>query len=108
MREKNETNPLRDKLESEIIYKVFSANVPIGVYKEQFEVVNDFCKQNFMNNRWSMIWNLVVDAVEDYKYKMLYDEIQELKGKVEVNTSQPQPIVEEKKPSKFKTFGKEV
>lgn len=103
MKEMKEKNPLRDKIENEVIYKYFTANVPLAVYTEQFEVVDSFCKENFMDNRWSMIWNLVIDAIEDYKYKMLFDEMTSIKAEIEsIKTKEVQPEI---KPSKLKTFG---
>lgn len=97
-------NDFKEKIENEVIYKVFSANVPMAVYEEQFKLVDTFCKENFMDNRWSMIWNLVVDATEDYKYKMLYDELMQVKAEVVELKEQPKEQVPVKK---LKTFGRD-
>jgi hypothetical protein len=97
-----ETNKLAHRLENEVIYKVFSANVPMGVYDEQFKIVDSFCKEHFMDNRWSMIWNLVLDASEDYKYKLLLDRIIQLESEVAELKTTPKEL-EQKKP---KTWGR--
>lgn len=97
----NETNKLSERLERDLIYKVFSANVPVAVYDEQFKVVDEFCKEHFMDNRWSMIWNLVLDATEDYKYKLLADRIIELEAELLELKNKPK----QEESNKPKTWG---
>lgn len=98
-----ERNELQKRLEENIMYKQYTANVPVAVYKEQKQIVDDFCKEHFMDNRWSMIWNLVVDATQDYKYKMLYDELLDTKAEVqEIRTMVENKPIETKT---IKTFG---
>jgi uncharacterized protein YdcH (DUF465 family) len=101
VKEMNEKNELKDKIESTIMYKPFTANVPYSQWKEQYAVVDTFCKENFMDNRWSMIWTLVNAEKDDYKFAMLFDKLNELEEKLLKIQEQP---VEEKRKS-MKTFG---
>jgi len=97
-------NELKDKLENEVIYRVLKVNVPVAVWDIQFPEVNEFCKQNFMDNRWSMIWTLVKAEKEDYKFAMLYDKISELESEIgELKFKLNEPVKQETK--KVKTFG---
>lgn len=93
----NETNPLREKLENTVITKTFNVSgMPLAIWEE----VNDFCKQEFGDNRWTMIHTLKRAFEEDWKYQALYNEIEDLKAKVALLENKE---VEPSKP--FKTFG---
>ncbi|WP_298752999.1 hypothetical protein [uncultured Arcobacter sp.] len=75
-----ETNELKDKLESTIVTRTFNVS---GMPLKAWEEVNKYCKEAFGDNRWTMIYTLMKNAKEDYKFNLIYDEIQEIKYELE-------------------------
>ena len=99
----SESNELKKKIEKDIVYKVYSANVPMDKWETQYPIVDAFCKDNFGDNRWTMIWTLVNEQVNDYKYALLYNKLMDLETEItEIkNIFKQQP----KKGKEMKTFG---
>ena len=91
-------NELKDKIESEVITRTFNVSgMPLSVFNE----VDKFCKEQFGDNRWTMIWTLIKGHQDDYKFAMLYDKLEDLEVKYNNFINQPKPVEERK----VKTFG---
>jgi hypothetical protein len=100
MEEKEERNELQDRIENEVITRSFQVSgMPIAVFNE----VDQFCKDQFGDNRWTMIHTLVKAQQEDYKFAMIYDKLEDME--VKINNLYNNPQETEKKP---KTFGKVI
>lgn len=99
----NETNPLKEKIESTLITRTFHVS---GMPEQVFKEVDSFCRENYGDNRWTMIQDLLRFVKDDYKYNLLYDEVQTLKEDM-VLLQNKELIVEEPEPVKKKlgTFG---
>jgi hypothetical protein len=93
------TNELKDKLESTLITRSFNIS---GMPLKDWEHINSFCKENFGDSRWNMIVTLVNNAEEDWKYNLLYEEIQDMKVKIAEMSGNVKP---EEVKKKIKTFG---
>ena len=73
---------------------------------EVFEEIDEFCKSEFGDNRWTMIHTLIKGQKEDYKFAMLYEMITDLKEQVaEINFTLKKPQEESEE---VKTFGRKV
>ncbi len=91
-------NELKDKLENELITRTFQVSgMPMAVFEE----VDTFCKEQFGDNRWTMIWTLVKAQQEDYKFAMIYDKLEALELKYNELTTQAKAPE-----NKLKTFGR--
>lgn len=94
-----ETNKLQEKLESTLITKTFNVSgMPETIWRD----VNDFCRENYGDSRWVMIADLLRLVQEDFKYALLYEEIQDIKAQL-AELKQVKP--EENKNFRVKTFG---
>jgi len=90
----------KNRVESELITRSFQVSgMPLSIFNE----VDTFCKQNFGDSRWTMIWTLVKAQQEDYKFAMLFDKLEDLEIKYNQLVNKP---VEEKKDKGLKTFGR--
>lgn len=76
------SDELRDKIEKNVIDYVFKVSVPAAYYKDFFELVDTFCKDYYGDVRWVMLKDLVTNAQADWKYKVLYDDIEALRDEV--------------------------
>lgn len=97
----DDMNPLREKIEGSIITRTFHVS---GMPEKVFLEVNGFCKENYGDNRWTMIQDLLRFVKDDYKYNLIYDEVVSLKNEVALLKNKEVPV-EEPKPKKFGTFG---
>ena len=95
-----ETNELQEKIESTIITKTFNVS---GMPLKQWEKVNAFCKDKYADCRWVMIVDLINYVEEDFKIKMLWEELQKVKENVH-NLKEKEGLPKAK--PKVPTFGK--
>ena len=94
------TNNLQNKLEGTLITRTFHVGgMPESVFKE----IDAFCKEYYGDSRWTMIADLHRAVRDDYKYNMLYDDLQDLKREVGLLQTIEEPEVKVK--SKITTFG---
>jgi len=92
-------NELKERIEGQLITRTFNVS---GMPFKVFEEVDEFCKSEFGDNRWTMIHTLIKGQKEDYKFAMLYDLINEVKGEIaEIKLELNKP----KENKKLKTFG---
>lgn len=96
----------RQRIERDVIDYVFKISVPAAYYKEFYEVVDTFCKDYYGDVRWVMIKDLVLNAQADWKYKVLYDEIERLKEQVATKSDEPVGVDVNQEPT-VKVFGSE-
>jgi len=74
------TNELQERLENKLITKTFHVSgMPEALWKE----LDFFCKEAYGDARWLMIKDLYENAQKDYRFELLYDELQALKLEVE-------------------------
>ena len=93
-------NDLKERLESTVITKTFNiSGMPETTWKE----VNSFCKEFYGDARWVMVADLVRMNKEDFKFQMLFEEIQELKAEIELLKNKE---VTPKTGKEVPTFGK--
>ena len=96
-------NELQEQIESKVITRTFNVS---GMPETTFKIVDEFCKENYADCRWMMIVDLLKMSQEDYKYAMLFEEIQDLKAQLAELKEQPK---EQKKDVRtFKSFGEKV
>jgi hypothetical protein len=95
-------NELQEQIESKVITRTFNVS---GMPESNFKMVDEFCKEFYGDSRWVMIVDLLKNAQEDYKYAMLYEEIQQLKQELAEMKEQPQ---QKKDVRQFKSFGEKV
>jgi putative transposon-encoded protein len=74
-----ETNELKERLESTLITRTFNVNgMPESVWKR----VDEFCKTHYGDVRWVMVKDLIEMAQLDWKYELIFEELEVLKDKV--------------------------
>lgn len=93
-------NDLKDRLESTLITRTFNIS---GMPVKEWEKVDMFCKENFGDSRWTMLSFLIKQAEEDWKYRILQEEIEDIKIRIE--ELKTKTIVPEKEQKKIRTFG---
>jgi len=94
-----DTNELKERLENTLITRTFNVSgMPESVWKE----VDSFCKARYGDVRWVMVKDLIALAEIDWKYEMLFEELQALKAKTEAGEKQGVNPVQ--RPT-VKTFG---
>ena len=72
-------NELGERIEGSVITRTFNVSgMPLTAWTE----VNQFCIDNFGDSRWTMVYSLMKATKEDFKYTLLFDEIEALKIKV--------------------------
>lgn len=98
-------NSLQEKLEGQLITRTFHVS---GMPESVFKDVDGFCKEYYGDSRWTMLADLVRATKEDYKYALLYDELQDLKGEVALLKQSKPEVKTEGKVQKYVTFGQKV
>ena len=95
-------NELQNKIEGTLVTRTFHVGgMPESVFKE----IDAFCKEYYGDSRWTMIADLHRATKEDFKFSMLYDEIQDIKEELAELKAVPEPVVDTKK--RIPTFGKD-
>lgn len=99
-------NRLQEKIEGELVVRSFNVS---GMPESVFKDVDSFCKEFYGDSRWTMISDLVRGAKGDFKYAMLYDELQDLKAEIAL-LKQSEPKVENPTDGvkRYVTFGQKV
>lgn len=93
-------NELQEKIESTIITKTFHINgMPESLHKE----LDAFCKENYGDARWIMIKDFYDWVRKDYRFELLHEDLEDVKGRVASLEKQDKPEV--KKNKGLKTFG---
>lgn len=99
-------NELQNKLEGKLITRTFHVG---GMPEKVFKEVDSFCKEYYGDSRWTMIADLHRAVRDDYKYNLLYDELQVVKQELaEINAlfNEPkEPVIASKR--KIPTFGRQ-
>lgn len=95
-----ETNELKERLETTLITRTFNIS---GMPLKAWEEVDAFCKANYGDVRWVMLSDLVRLADFDFKYELLWSELEAIKEKV-ANLEEKKGIDVNQKPT-VKTFG---
>ena len=92
-------NDLQEQIEKKLVTKTFHVSaMPEAFWKE----IDTFCKESYGDVRWLMIKDLFENAKRDYRFELLYDEIQALKAELaEAKKSQEDP----RKQNGLPTFG---
>lgn len=97
-------NDLKDYVEEKIITRTFNiSGMPLKVYNE----LDLYCKEQYGDSRWTMVYDLMKYQTEDYKYQLLYDTLMSLKMEVDglkVGNATAPPTSNVKP---FKSFGGE-
>lgn len=97
---------LKDKIEGSIITRTFNiSGVPESVWRD----IDSFCKEYYGDVRWNMLFDLYRASKVDYKYEMLFNELDALKVKVsELEGQLASKVVNDSRDKKvFRTFGGE-
>lgn len=95
-------NALKEKLENTLIRKTFHiSGMPEALWKD----VDSFCKEHYADCRWIMMKDLMEQTKRDWKYEVIYDEIQAIKA--ELMKPEPEPEAGTVIARKPKTFGKQ-
>lgn len=95
----SEMDELKDSIETHIVTRTFNVS---GMPESSFKIADQICKEQYGNCRWMMIMDGIKNTAEDFKYAMLYEEIQDLKAQLqELSNNKP----EQKDVRKIKSFG---
>lgn len=95
-----EDETLKNRMETSFITKTFNIGyMPIAFWEE----IDSFCREYYGNVRWVMLKDLKDKAVADFKFELLYDQLQELKGHLALLE---QKIASNKQSMPLMTFGK--
>ncbi len=91
---------LKNKIESNLITKTFHVSgMPESIWKD----VDDFCKEFYGDSRWVMIVDLMKMAKDDYRFNLIYKQIEALN--IEVQDLKQREVPKEDPQPRFKTFG---
>lgn len=98
-------NRLQDKIESTLVTRTFHVG---GMPEKVFKEIDGFCKEYYGDSRWTMIADLHRAVRDDYKYNLLYDEVQSLKREVELLKTSKEDSIPHDPRVKITTFGRSV
>ena len=91
---------LRERIENTITRTFNVSGMPLPVWEE----INQFCVENFGDSRWTMVYSLMKSTKDDFKYNMLYNEIEFLKERIVVLETD-EPVKGINVNQRVKTFG---
>jgi hypothetical protein len=73
---------LKDRVETDLVYRVFSMKVPMKYWDDFYVKADKFFKDYYGDVRWVGLSNMI-DAIEqDIKYHMMFEEIEDLKLRI--------------------------